>query len=391
MSRFRTPLAWRNLVHDPRRLATAVGGIGFAVVLMFMQTGFRNALFDSTVEIVRQLDADVVLVHQSQYSLLAAHTFDRSRLYQARGCPGVAAAYPLYVEIYQGVWKLPGRTCYPIRVIAWDLEDPVFLSADVKDRLDRLGGPQTALFDLAGKLKRYGVPSAEAELAALRGAELSGRPIRLVGAFRMGTDFFNDGNLVMSAANFARYFPGRGGGDPLGQIDLGLVRVAEGARPAEVCAALRDALPREILVATRQEFIDREIGFWARSTPIGFIFFLGAALGFVVGTIICYQILHADIADHLAELATLKAMGYGNGYFVRLVLAESFLLCVLSFLPGLVLSLLLYRLLAWWTGLLMMLNASRAALVFALTLAMCVGSGAAAMRKVFEADPAELF
>ena len=42
------PLAWKNLTHNYRRLFTAVAGITFAVVLMFVERGFQHALFDST-------------------------------------------------------------------------------------------------------------------------------------------------------------------------------------------------------------------------------------------------------------------------------------------------------------------------------------------------------
>lgn len=389
--RRRTPLAWRNLTHQPRRLGAAVCGIGFAVVLMFMETGFRNALFDSTVEILRRLDADIILVHKAQYSLLAPQGFERRRLLQARECLGVASAEPLYVEILQSVWKLPFRRAHPIRVIAWNLDAPVFRLPEVNRQLDALRRPRSALFDMAGKLPRYGVPGDPREIVALSGVELSGRSLNVVGTFHMGTDFFNDGNLLMSDANFAAYFPRRAAGDPLDLVDIGLVRLTPGAEAAAVRRALEERLSPEILVAARDDFINREISFWSRSTPIGFIFLLGTIIGFVVGVIICYQILHADVADHLREFATLKAIGYPGTRLVRVVLEESFLLCAISFLPGLALSALLYHLLARWTGLLMRLSLERGALVFALTLGMCLLSGALAVRKVLSADPADLF
>ena len=58
-------------------------------------------------------------------------------------------------------------------------------------------------------------------------------------------------------------------------------------------------------------------------------------MGFVVGAIIVYQILFADVSDHLAEYATLKAMGYTNRYLFGVVLQEAIILAVLGFLPGL--------------------------------------------------------
>ena len=114
----RIPLAWRNLTHDRRRLLVAMSGIGFAVVLMFMQTGFKNALFDSTVKILQDLNADLVLIAKARYALPANQTFPINRIYQARACDGVRAAYPLYMERTRAVWKQPDGRGYPIRVLA---------------------------------------------------------------------------------------------------------------------------------------------------------------------------------------------------------------------------------------------------------------------------------
>ena len=129
------PLARKNLTHNVRRLAVALAGIGFAVVLMFMQMGFRNALFDSTVKIVADMDADIVLVNRARYTLPARQSFDFKRILQARSCPGVAAVYPVYTESFGTEWKpAGGGKPYSIRVIAFDPDDPVFLTPEVRAR-----------------------------------------------------------------------------------------------------------------------------------------------------------------------------------------------------------------------------------------------------------------
>lgn len=397
----RVPLAWKNLTHDRRRLLVAVCGISFAVILMFMETGFQNALFDSTVQIIRDLDADLILVNKSQYALMVTQSFSLRRIYQARGCPQVSGVYPLYVEPYRTVWKQPdsanarqkgGRPKdYPIRVLAFQPGDPVFLIPEVNERAEALREPGTALIDAKSK-SIYGIPEAERMLLAQRGAELSDKAIRLIGTFRLGTDFATDGNLIMSAANFARYVsPRLPGSDPLDQVQLGIVQVEEGADPVAVEQRLRRILPDDVEVYTKSGFVDYETDFWSSSTPIGLIFLTGTMIGFLVGVIICYQIIFSSIADHMAEFATLKAMGYGNSYFVAFVLKESLYLSILSFLPGMLISLLLYQGLAQYTGLLMILNFRRAVFVFLLTVGICIVSGCLAMRKVISADPAELF
>jgi len=389
--RLRTPLARKNLTHDVRRLVTALCGIAFAVVLMFMETGFENALFDSTIQIIKKLDGQVVIASKAEYYLLAGETFPRERVYQARSCPDVAGVYPLYMDIFSAMWKPPDAKAYPIRVLAFEPGDPVFSIPEVNARAAVLRQPETAMIDAKSKSK-FAIPGSPAELLRQRGAELCGRSIRLVGSFELGTDFANDGNVLLSAANFARYFPYRvPGGDPLGRVDLAVVHVRPGADPEAVAEWLRRHLPDDVNVFTRQGFIDNEIGFWSESTPIGYVFMMGTMVGFVVGVIICYQVIYSGISDYMSEFATLKAMGYPNRYFVGLVLQQSLYLSVLSFLPGLAVSLLLYHMLAHWTGLLMILNFRRAILVFGLTALMCVVSGCLAIRKVLAADPAELF
>lgn len=387
----RVPLAWKNLTHDWRRLLTAVAGIGFAVVLMFMQTGFKNALFDSTVQVLDKLDADLVLVARARYALPANQTFNVGRIYQARACEGVRAAYPFYIERPRAVWKQPGARGYPIRVLACDPSESVLLIPGLAAYSEALKRPGAALYDEKNK-SVYGPPGQRTPWNQWRDVTLAGRSLRLVGGFQLGTDFANDGNLFMNTTNFAKFFSSRfAGGDPLDVVDLGVVKLRRNADPQEVKTRLIERLPNDVAVLTKAEMVARERNFWQRSTPIGYIFMIGTLIGFLVGVVICYQIIHADVGDHLAEFATLKAMGYPNRYFVGFVLAESVYLSLLSFIPGVLISLGLYAALAHWTGLLMILNVPRAASVLLLTLAMCVVSGCLAMRKVLAADPAELF
>ena len=89
--------------------------------------------------------------------------------------------------------------------------------------------------------------------------------------------------------------------NPPGSIELGLIRLRSGADPARVVERLRRLLPEDVTVLTKQGFLDLEMDYWRTSTAIGFIFTLGAAMGFVVGCVIVYQILYSDVSDHLPE------------------------------------------------------------------------------------------
>lgn len=391
-----TPLAWRNLTHDWRRLAVAVAGIGFAVLLMFTQVGFQNALFDSQVKMIDDLQGDVFLVSRAKYALAAEKRFPLELINQARSARGVAGAYPLYTELTFSRLKnlTPGATskAFPIRSIGFQLDDPVFRSADVNAQRTALQMPSTALIDRRSKQDNFAFPLDDPAALAQVPIELADKKLSLVGVFELGTDFAHDGNLAMSAENFARYFPHRVRvGDPLSVVDLGIVHVQQGADHVQVRDAIDNLLDNRVFVFTRDEFRRQEVRFWDDSTPIGIIFTAGKIIGFVVGMVICYQVIYSDITDHMPEFATLKAMGYTSGYFVRLIVVEAMLLSLIGFVPGLIVSTGLYSVLAESTGLQLRMTAQSIVLVLVLTNAMCIASGMLAVRKLLAADPANLF
>ena len=386
MVRRRVPLAWHNLTSDPRRMVIAAAGIGFAVLLMCAQVGFYFALLDSTVELLARCRADLFLRSTNRYSLVNREGFTRHRLYQAQSVDGVTSAEPLYLEPSIAMWRST-RDGIPrwIRVVAFDLDADVVDLPAVDAFRQELHKPRSALSDTRSK-RVYGSLAPGVE------SELSGRNLRIVGQFTLGTDFMNDGNLLMSSRNFARYFPARSPRSAtLEDVDLGLVRVKPDAELFAVQQRLRETLPRDVHVLTKAEMINEERNFWQRSTPVGVVFGLGTAMGFVVGVIICYQILFSQIADCMPEFATLRAMGYGFNYFVKVVLQQALILSVLGFVPGIAVSALLYVGIGEWTGLLMRLSVGRALLGLLLTITMCVVSGPLAVRKSRAADPAELF
>jgi putative ABC transport system permease protein len=114
-------------------------------------------------------------------------------------------------------------------------------------------------------------------------------------------------------------------------------------------------------------------------------------MGLVVGMIIVYQILFADISDHLKEYATLKAMGYTNRYLSGVVLMEASILALVGFVPGVAICDRLYDVARQATMLPMAIEPLRASQVLGLTLVMSWGSALIAMRKLRAADPADVF
>ncbi len=383
----RTPLGWLQLKYDKGRLITALSGIAFADILVFMQLGFLNALFDGSVLLHRSLKADLVVMNTQALNMTELSTFPRRRLYQAMDVPGVASAEALYINSVR--WKNPQtRQKTSVMVIGMNVERPAFDFPEVNQNLDKIKLPDSFLFDRASR-GEYTEAIAAIEQGQTITTEIERRTITVGGLFTLGASFGADATLISSDQNFLRLFPKR---QP-GTVSLGLIGLQPDADITQVKNALNNyfAELEDVRVMTREEFIDFEQTYWAAFRPVGIIFSFGAVIGFVVGVVIVYQILSTDVNDHLAEYATFKAMGYRHSYLLGIVFEEAIILAVCGFIPGLGVSLGLYTLVRKAAALPIYLTLLRATGVFVATLVMCTISGAIATRKLQSADPADIF
>ena len=378
-------LAWRQLRAGPARLASAIAGVMFACVLVFMQLGFRAALFDSATKLPQSMRGELFLLHPLTQALFRPEPMPRSRAYQALAVQEVAAAVPIYLA--QASWRNPmtGRK-RAIQLVGLDAEAGAVDFPGLAGLVEALKRPDTVAFDkrsrpefgdIAGKLARQG--SFE--------TELGNRRVMVVGTVELGPSFGADGNVVLSETNFRRVMPQR----LASNTDLIALRLRPGAEVAAVAASLARVLPGDVVVMTQAGLVAWERHYWESGTPIGFIFAFGSLMGLIVGMVIVYQILFSDISTHLREYATLKALGYSQGYLRRVVLGAALILALLGFVPGSLLSVGLYRMIAGATFLPLQMETARALLVFGLIFGMCITAGLLAMRKLREADPADMF
>lgn len=380
-----TRIACAQLLRQPGRFAIAVAGVVFAVVLILMQLGFSDALYESSVRLHRQLRADLVVVHP-HYAYLANPTpFTQRRVDQARAHPDVIATGAIYYQL--APWKNPldGSARNLLVIGVAPIGEPLALE-NLSDRAHWIRVPDVVWFDRRSRAE-FGFLEAYASAGGGLLAEIANRRVRVAGTYDLGTSFAVDGSVVTSEDNFLRLLPQR----QRGVIDIGTIRLRPGADIDGVRAALERRMPNDVIVLTIPEFIAREQAWWRSNTPIGYVFTFGALMSFVVGCVVVYQILFVNVADRLRDYATLKAIGYRDAQLYGVVLRQAGLLAVLGFTPGCAAAFGLYRLTAWATQLPMDLTIGTAAAVFALTALMCALSGAAALRKVGAADPAEVF
>ncbi|MCU0987492.1 MAG: ABC transporter permease DevC [Acetobacteraceae bacterium] len=378
-------LAWRQLRHEPARLAAALSGVLFACLLIFMQLGFMDALFDSAVKPQEGMRADLYLMHRQTEALWRTQPFPRARLMQALGVEGVDRVVPMYVG--NAAWKNPVTSLKRTLLVFGADPEAGLLAYDGMDEAGReaIRRADVILFDERSKPEFGPVPQLLAEGPLF--VELANRRVEVAGLFRIGATFGSEGNAITSETNFLRLFPNR----TAGHVDVGAIFLRPGADAATVKAAIAPLLAPDVMLMTHAELVAFELRYWAEAAPIGFIFGMGVVIGLVVGCVIVYQILFSDIARHIGEYATLKAMGYSNLYLARVVMAASLILAVAGYVPGWLASKALYMLATEKIFIPLTLDLEKSVLVFALIFGMCVISGLLAIRKLRDANPADMF
>ncbi len=381
----RIPLAWLQIYHQRIRLLVAIAGVAFADILMLMQLGFQDALYKSATLFQRQLNADLVIINPQSVALHLMQPFSQRALYRAVSLNQVEYVIPIYLN--SGYWKNPktGQNRM-LMVFGFNPIEPIINFPDSRYNLEQLKLSDIVLFDSLSR-PEFGPIQQEFEQGNTIKTEVNQHQVKVGGLFNLGASFAADGNLIVSDTNFLRIFPER----RPGSIDIGLIKLKPGSDPETVRFHLQAKLGQQLKVLTHKDFIEFEKNYWVTSSAIGFIFALGTSMGFIVGILIVYQILYSDVSDHLPEYATLKAMGYSDVYLLIVVFQEALIIVLLGYFPGFGISLGLYTLTKIATRLPMAMTLSRAITVLILTILMCFISGAIAVRRLNDADPADIF
>ena len=377
-------LAARQLWSEKARLASAIAGVMFACVLVFMQLGFRSALFDSATALIGAMRGDIFLMHPTTTASFRPEALPRVRAWQTLALPEVERAVPVYLA--QATWRNPENgTRRAIQLIGVDTDAGVLEFPGLAPLREALKRPDTVAFDVRSR-PEFGDIASLLRAGPLS-VEVGQRDVDVVGLIEIGPSFGADGNLVLSEVNFRRLVKER----QVSSVDLVAIKLVAGSDIRATQARLRALLPPDVAVLTQAELLAHERAYWEEATPIGFIFAFGSLMGLIVGMVIVYQILFSDIAGHLKEYATLKAMGYSGFYLSRVVLGAALILAVAGFVPGLAVSTFLYDLVGSATFLPLAMTVPLAAGVFAMIFTMCAVAGLLATRKLRDANPADMF
>jgi putative ABC transport system permease protein len=369
-------LAFRNLVHDRVRLAVTLIGILFAIVLVAVQLGLYQGARKMIISMIDNAQGEIWITAFGAKSFEEAGLLSGRERHAVLSVPGVKSVTPLTVAFTE--WrKPPGGSALIVLVGAdpaagglkpWNLvqgtpsslTEPHAVAVD-KTYMDNLG--VTRISDMAQ------IEQSRVKVAALTD----------------GIRSFTMAPYVFTSLNRARSMLGL---EP-NQATFFLVKLDDPATTAAVRNEIKSRLAN-VDVLTQAEFRDRSLDHWLFGTGAGVALIGGAILGILVGTVIVAQTLYSSTKDHLTEFATLRALGSSAGYIHKVILIQALMSAVLGYGVGMILSLLVI-----WaskdTTLLIVMTPGLAALLFALTIGMCVIAAISAIFKVTCIDPAGVF
>ena len=378
-------LAWLQLTKEKRHFAAALAGVAFAVTLMLGQIGLRDSLLATGVRMYSHLNADIVMTSWQYQFEQGTGVIAEQRFAQALAQPDVASCAPLQIG-WAALQNPVDHQEHQIVLLGVDPSQDVFRFAEQAVDFRALTRAGTLLFDDQSRMM-FGPVAAAVRSNGRFKVRVSRREAEIVGLFRLGPGFGTDGHLI--ASDYTYRVMTSGTSSPLPA--LGLIRIRPGAGRGQVLHELSATLPADVRFWSMEEFLNREKDYWLRTSPIGFVFTAGLLIGLIVGSVVVYQILYADVSTHLPEYATMKAMGYRDLQLFLLVLRQAVLMSVLGFVPGAFMAEVVYSITRRATLLPLEMTLQRSAQVYLLTLLMCGGSGAFAMLALRKADPAEIF
>jgi putative ABC transport system permease protein len=215
--------------------------------------------------------------------------------------------------------------------------------------------------------------------------ELGNQAVTIVGGFSMLRGFAADSTVICTDQNFVRLC-----GFPPDQVSFGFLKV-RGGPVAAAREDLKALLPPDVEPLTRAEILKRETDHWVNQTSTGQLFAFGALVAMIVAAVVVYQVLSNDVREHLPEYATLKAMGYSQTRLSRVVVEQSLIYMMMSYVIAVLLAIVVYRATQELAGIPMRLTAEN--LLITLFLAIVVGflSGFLSLSKLRAARPADLF
>lgn len=369
-------LAYRNLFHDRLSFAVTIVGIVFSVVLVAVQTGIYLGSEKKIAAILDAAPADLWIVPLGTKSYDDPSLLSGRERHMALSTPGVENAEDMVVSFAK--WRKPegGQTTVLLVGSETISDKPLPWNVEAGSR-EALSAPDTVAIDQS-YFPDLGIKGVNDH------AEINGVDVEVAATTRRIRSFTTLPFVFTSIENARRL-----SGAEQNQASYERVLLSEGADPEKVKAEILARLP-DVEVLTQQEFTKRSQSYWLFQTGAGAALIAGAVLGLIVGIVIVAQTLYSSTKDHINEFATLRALGAGAGYIVKVILMQAVLSGLIGFGLGFLLALGVIEA-AKDTKLTVIMTPELAGTLFAVTIGMCVFAAISAIVKVVRIDPAVVF
>lgn len=369
-------LAYRNLFHDRLSFAVTIVGIVFSVVLVAVQTGIYLGSEKKISAILDAAPADLWIVPLGTKSYDDPTPLTGRERHMALSTPGVANAEDMVVSFAK--WRKPAGGQTTILLVGSEQVSDSPLPWNIQNgSRAALEAPNTVAIDQS-YFPDLGIEGVNSE------AEINGVNVEVAATTKRIRSFTTLPFVFTSIENARRL-----SGVEQNQATYERVLLTPDADIEEVRAEITKRLP-DTEVLTQTEFVKRSQSYWLFQTGAGAALIAGAILGLIVGIVIVAQTLYSSTKDHINEFATLRALGAGRGYIVKVILMQAVLSGFIGFSLGFFLSLGVIRA-AQDTKLTVVMTPELAVTLFAVTIGMCVFAAISAIVKVVRIDPAVVF
>jgi putative ABC transport system permease protein len=299
------------LYRIPRFVLTLVG-IAVAFFLSEAQIGLMVGWCNTNSAIIRHAPVHVWVMAQETPSFDYGTAIPRNRIFQVRNVEGVEWAEGLFMA--WNIWQRGDGRRVNIELVCLDescVGGPWKMKAGVVEAIHR---PHTVIVDEL-YLKALGVEQVGQEF------EMIGQRAT-VGGISEEVRTFTASPFVFTSIESAIRYDKRYRDD---EVTYVLARCANGYTPEQVRDAIASDVPN-VEVLTAREFAIRTMKYWMLETGVGITVVITAILGLLVGAFVMSQTLFAITQDHIANYATLVALGFSQTRLTSIVLAQSLIM-----------------------------------------------------------------
>jgi putative ABC transport system permease protein len=369
-------IAVKMLWHKKSRFILTMVGIAVSFFLCAAQFGLLVGWCNTNSAIISHADVDVWVMAQQTPAFDYGTAIPRNRVYQVRNIEGVEWAEGLFMA--WNIWQRADGRRVNIELVGLDescVGGPWKMKAGAVAVVHR---PHTVIVDDM-YLNALGIDQVGQEF------EMIGERA-IVGGVSEEVRTFTASPYVFTSIDSAIRYDKRYRHD---EVTYVLIRCAEGYTPERVRDDIARYVPN-VEVLTAREFAVRTMRYWMLETGIGITVVITAVLGLLVGVFIMSQTLFAITQDHIANYATLVALGFSRPRLTSIVLFQSLVLGGGGIALGSQLFFLAGRASATTPIPLETTPQVFAALV-AISLVSCLLASFASIRSIFGIDPISVF